>query len=125
VYVPRTVSVTLYVLPLHLFVLGLGLVGNEAPLGIVVKSMSWMLEVSLFTNTIVVPGATVKELGTKFSAVFEPMPAGRWTKTFVPAALLEVAPVVELELDVGVVVLLVDAVLFEVDVEVVGVELDV
>jgi hypothetical protein len=39
------VSVTLNTLPLHVLELGLGLGDTVAPLGTLVKSMSWMLVV--------------------------------------------------------------------------------
>ena len=64
-------------LRVHRFVLGLGLGDMVAPVGIVRKSMLWMLVVSLLMNSIVVPGATVTLAGLKFRAVFAPIPAGK------------------------------------------------
>jgi hypothetical protein len=90
VYVPAAVSVKLNVLSgnpvrasVHLLVLGLGLVGSVTPLGTIVKSMSWMLVVSLLMNMMVVPGATVAVVNTPpalfstFMLGFAPMPAGK------------------------------------------------
>jgi hypothetical protein len=58
----------------HVFVFGL--VVMLTPLGVEVKSMLWMLPVSWFMNTMVVPAATVRLLGWKFSFMFPPTPLG-------------------------------------------------
>jgi hypothetical protein len=74
-------------------VLVFGLVGIETPLGVVAKSMLWMLEVSWFMKTMVVPAATVRLLGWKFSFMFAPIPLGMTISTVGPVDV----PVLELE----------------------------
>jgi hypothetical protein len=100
--VPVAVKVTLNISFVHVLVLGLGLFDRVTPLGVEVKSMSCMLEVSLLTNTTVVPGATVRVDGWKFSDVFPPTPAGITMLTVGPEVLaVELEVVLLVVLDVG------------------------
>ncbi len=61
-----------------------GLVAMVTPLGVEAKSMLWILAVSWFMKTMVVPGATVSVLGWKFSFVFAPIPLGMTISTVTP-----------------------------------------
>ena len=91
------------------------MVAKVAPDGIVMKWTLCMLVVSLFTKTMVVPGATEMVLGSKFAVRFAAMPAGMMIWTVDPVAVVDVVVDVVLLLVLGVVVvefvLVVDVVL--------------
>jgi hypothetical protein len=73
-----------------------GLVAMVTPIGTELKSMLWMLLVSLFVKTIVVPAATVSVEGWKFNDMFAPIPLGMMMLAVAPEVVL-VIPVLELD----------------------------
>jgi hypothetical protein len=85
-------------------VLVFGLVAIVTPLGVEEKSMLWMLPVSWFSKTMVVPGATVSVLGWKFSFMFAPIPLGMMISTVGPVEVTELEVVDDVVEDVVLVV---------------------